>query len=237
MSRPSTRRTGKAKPPKRPAPRPRRYFSPQRNEQVNATRRHILHASQQLFGQDGFAAVTLPRIAEYAGVSLATIYLYFPGKAAIVGALAEEIVAAPDLSVEQVEHELDPVRQLQHGAAIVRHLNERSWVIAEILRGARATDERLNEIWELWQQRHIESTRRVVEALSATGGLRPGLEVDEAVDVLYALAGTDVYRALVRERGWSSARYEQWLFRLGCRLLLMDDESPVIHEERSERDR
>jgi AcrR family transcriptional regulator len=234
LSRPSARRTGKAKPPKRPAALPRRYFSPQRSEQVNATRRHILTAAQQLFGHDGFAAVTMPRIAEHAGVSLATIYLYFPGKAAIVGALAEEIVAAPDLSVEQVEHEVDQVRQLQHGAAIVRHLNERSWLVAEILRGARATDENLKEIWDLWQQRHIESTRRVVEALHANGGLRPGLEVDEAVDVLYALAGTDVYRALVRERGWSPARYEQWLFGLGCQLLLEPTagEGQVIQDER-----
>jgi AcrR family transcriptional regulator len=199
---------------------PTRYFSPQCNEQVNAIGRHILNAAQHLFAENGFAAVSLARIAEHAGISLATVYLYFPGKPAIVRALAEDIVAAPDLSVEQVENELDPVRQLQHGAAIVRRLNERSWLVAEILRGARATDERLNEIWTLWQQRRVESTRRVVEALHARGGLRPGLELDEAVDILHAVADTDVYRALVSERGWSSARYEQWPFELGCRELL-----------------
>jgi AcrR family transcriptional regulator len=199
---------------------PRRYFSPQRNEQANATRRHILDAAEQLFAADGFAAVSMPRIAEQAGVSLATVYLYFPGKAAIVGALADQIVAAPDLSVEQVEREPDPVRQLQLGAAIVRRLNERSWLVVEILRSARAIDERLTEIWTLWQQRHAEAARRVIQAVHARGGLRPGLDIDEAVDVLYALAGTDVYRALVKERGWSAARYERWLFGLGCRELL-----------------
>jgi hypothetical protein len=59
-----------------------------------------------------------------------------------------------------------------------------------------------------------------VAALRARGALRPGLAPDEAVDILYALTGTDVYRALVRERGWSPARYQRWLFRLGCRELL-----------------
>jgi AcrR family transcriptional regulator len=206
------------------SPRPvnsrRRYSSPQRDEQANATRRHILATAQQLFAEYGFAAVSMPRIAGRAGVSLATVYLYFPGKAAIVGALADELVAATDLSVEQVEREHDPIRQLRLGATIVRRLNERAWLLADILRGAHGTDERLSQIWNVWQQRHLESTRRVMQAVQARGGLRPRLGVDEAVDIFYAIAGTDVYRALVRERGWSPTRYQQWLFRLGCRELL-----------------
>jgi len=211
------------KPPaSRSAITPRRYASPQRQAQANATRRHILAAAEQLFAEDGFAAVTMPSIAQQAGVSLATVYLYFPGKAAIVGALADELVAAPDLSVEQVEREADPVRQLRRGAVIMRRLNERAWLVADILRGAHATDERLRQVWVLWQQRHADAMRRAVEALHARGGLRPGLALDEAVDVFYALAGTDVYRALVRERGWTPARYQRWLFRLGCRELLGD---------------
>jgi AcrR family transcriptional regulator len=207
----------------------RRYSSPQRAEQANATRRRILATAEQLFAQDGFAAVTMPRIAEHAGVSLATVYLYFPGKAAIVGALADELVAAPDLSVEQVEREPDPVRKLRRGAGIIRRLNERAWLLADILRGAHGTDERLARVWAPWQQRHLDANRRTVAALQASGGLRPGLAPDEAVDILYALTGTDVYRALVRERGWSPARYQRWLFRLGCRELLgaSADQSPM----------
>jgi len=200
----------------------RRYSSPQREDQANATRRRILATAEQLFADHGFAAVTMPRVAEHAGVSLATVYLYFSGKAAIVGAMADELVAAPDLSVERVEREPDPIRQLRRGAAIMRRFNERSWLLADILRGAHGTDERLAQVWAVWQQRHAEAMRRAVAALQARGGLRPGLSVREAVDILYTLTGTDVYRVLVRECGWSPARYERWLFRLGCRELLSD---------------
>ena len=207
-----------------PATPRRRYASPQREEQANATRRRILAAAEQCFAADGFAAVTMPRIAEHAGVSLATVYLYFPGKAAIVAALADTIVAAPDLSVERVEHEPDPIRQLRIGARNIRRLNERSWLVADILRSGHGTEEGLARVWSLWQQRHDHAIRRGVEAVHARGRLRPGLALDEAVDVFYALAGTDVYRALVRERGWSPARYERWLFHLACRELL--DSSP-----------
>jgi hypothetical protein len=41
-----------------------------------------------------------------------------------------------------------------------------------------------------------------------------------ATDELYALAGTDVYRALTLERGWTPERYERWLFEAVCRELL-----------------
>jgi hypothetical protein len=62
--------------------------------------------------------------------------------------------------------------------------------------------------------------RRAVAALQQRGGLRPGLSTKDAVDILYTLTGTDVYRGLVRERGWSPARYQRWLFELACRELL-----------------
>jgi AcrR family transcriptional regulator len=201
--------------------KPRRpYNSPQRAEQVNATQRRILTAAEELLAAHGFVAVTMEDIARRAGVSVATVYLYFPGKATIVAALADEIVAAADLSVEQVEGEPDPVHQLRTGARIIRHLNERSWLVADILRSAHGSDEGLTRTWALWQRRHLDAVRRAIAALQARGALRAGLGRDEAVDTFYALAGTDVYRALVRERDWSPVRYEQWLFRLGCTELL-----------------
>jgi hypothetical protein len=102
----------------------------------------------------------------------------------------------------------------------MRRLNERAWLLADILRGAHGIDERLSQVWATWQRRHADAMRRAVAALQQQRGLRPGLTADEAVDVLYALTGTDVYRALVRERGWSPERYQRWLFELACRELL-----------------
>jgi AcrR family transcriptional regulator len=201
--------------------KPRRsYNSPQRDEQANATRRLILDTAMKLFAEKGFAAIKMEEIARQAGVSLATVYLYLPGKAAIVAALADELVAAADLSVEQVEREPDPVRQLRIGARIIRKLNQRSWLVAEILRSSHGSDQNLTEIWARWQQQHLEAISRAITALKGRGALREGLDLGEAIDAFFALAGTDVYRALVRERGWSPSKYERWLFRLSCTELL-----------------
>lgn len=203
------------------ADNPRRgYHSPKRRRQADTTRRRILVAAEQLFAAHGFAAVTMEAIAREAGVSLATLYLYFPGRAAVVGALAEEIVAASDLSVDQVIEGTDPTEQLRIGARIMRQLNERSWHITDILRSQRGSDPEIMRLLALWQQRHLDAMGRAVRALEAEGALRLGLDAQVAADALYAIAGTEVYRALVVERGWSPEDYELWLFETACRELL-----------------
>ncbi|MGE0599480.1 MAG: TetR/AcrR family transcriptional regulator [Dehalococcoidia bacterium] len=189
----------------------RSYRSPQRDEQANATRHEILRAAERLFVRDGYGAVTMKAIAGEAGVAPATLYLHFEGKAAMVRALADEIVAAPDLSVERVEAPAGVAERFLTGARIIRLLNARSWVVVEILRAWRGTDSALDALWEDWKRRHLEAVRRGVEALAASGQLRTGLTTEKATDILYALLGVDVFRALVRERGWSPDAYEAWL--------------------------
>lgn len=198
----------------------RPYDSPKRRQQAGATRRRILAAAERLFAAHGYAAVTMEAIAREAKVSLATIYLHFPGRAAVIGALAEEIVVAPDLNVEQVRQDADPLEQLRIGVRILRQLNERSWLVTDILRSFKGDDADLARLWALWQERHLDAVRRGIEALARRGALRADLTVEAAADVFYAVAGPEVYRALIQERGWSPERYERWLFQLACRELL-----------------
>jgi AcrR family transcriptional regulator len=200
--------------------RRRTYHSPQRDEQANATRARILSAAGTLFAERGFAAVTMDAIAREAEVSLATVYIYFPGKAAVVTGMADDITNASDLSVEQVERAADPIEQLRIGAGIIRRLNERAWLITDVLRSAHGRDSTLAEAWDGWQRRHLTANQRAAAALAAAGALRPGLSPGQAADTLYALTGPEIYRALVRERGWSADAYERWLFRTGCAELL-----------------
>lgn len=50
--------------------------------------------------------------------------------------------------------------------------------------------------------------------------LKPGLTLQSAVETLWAISSPEVYRLLVRERGWSPGRYETWLANSAISLLL-----------------
>lgn len=191
----------------------RRYTSPDRVEGAQATARAILRAAEELFTREGFAGVTMKQIAREAGIAPATVYLHYSGKGAIVRALAKDITDAPDLSVERVEDEGSVEGQLRTAVSILKELNERSWVVAEILRSHSGAEREMKVLAEEWQQRHFDAVRRGVTAVAKAGRLRPGVSPEQAADILYAVAGTDVYRALVRERGWTSTEYASWLTR------------------------
>lgn len=200
--------------------RSRPYNSEHRARQAEATRRRMLDVAGELFARDGYAAVSMAEIARQAEVSVASLYVHFPGKAAVVQGMVDDITAAPDLSVERFEREPDPVEKLRLGAGIMRALNERSWVVVDVLRTARAVDEEIGALWREWQRRHEHAVRRAIVSLAANGDLRSGATVEDAVAAFMTLAGTEVYRMLREDHGWTAERYEAWLFRIGCTELL-----------------
>jgi AcrR family transcriptional regulator len=54
----------------------------------------LLEATERVFARDGFAQATTNRIAEVAGVSIGTLYHYFPTKEALVEALVHRMWAS-----------------------------------------------------------------------------------------------------------------------------------------------
>ncbi|MDT5365980.1 MAG: hypothetical protein QOC62_411 [Mycobacterium sp.] len=198
----------------------RRYSSPVRQDQRNRTQLAILQAAEALCRKRGYGATTMQAVADSAGVSLPTVYLYFRSKPDLVRSLADLVTSSADLSVEHVLAEPDPNRQLQIGAGILRALHERSEVIADILRTASGADPKLSREWKRWQERHLAAVGAVAQSLAKRKALRTGLDVASATDVLYTIGGPETFRQLVRERGWTPTHYEEWLAEAGRRLLL-----------------
>ena len=58
-------------------------------DRSQATVGYILEAAAQLFGESGYEGTTTNRVAERAGVSIGSVYQYFPSKEALLVALAE----------------------------------------------------------------------------------------------------------------------------------------------------
>ena len=198
----------------------RRYSSPERSERRNRTQLAILKAAEEVFRERGYGAATMKAVADSAGVSLPTVYLYFRSKPALVRSLADLVTSSADLSVGHALAETEPVRMLEVGAGLLRRLHQRSETLAVVLRTGARTDPALSKVWRTWQDRHLAAVGAVARSLHARKALRDGVDARTASDVLYTIGGPETFRQLVYERGWTPSRYERWLVEAGRRLLL-----------------
>ena len=70
------------------------------------------------------------------------------------------------------------------------------------------------------EERRLRGQAPLADAWRRAGALRKGLSADEALDILWAMTGADLYRLSVAERDWSANRYEAWLGETLERFLL-----------------
>lgn len=81
-----------------------------RQERSRATVEALLEAAAHVFERHGYAAGTTNRIAERAGVSIGSLYQYFPNKDAILVALVDEHVDEATAAIGPLLAELDEQR-------------------------------------------------------------------------------------------------------------------------------
>jgi AcrR family transcriptional regulator len=207
--------TNQVKPLRRP------YRSTRRAEQVAQTRREILASAGPLFRARGYAAVSMPVIAQEAGVAVETIYRAFGSKTGLFKAVIDAAVAGGSSRAEvPVEErpairalitEPDPRRQVELYAATQPGIHRRSGPLLRALSGAAAADSELDALWREIEASRLEGQGRFVGMLASRGALRPGLSVEEGRDGLWALCSIAVYDMLVGTLGWNAERYERWL--------------------------
>ena len=201
----------------------RPYNTALREKQARATRDGILDAARRLLAAGTYSSVTMADVARTAGVAYQTVYGIFGTKVQ----LAEALIASGFAHIPEAMKLFDSLRDspvdeqsvriaahavrviLEPCADLVRFIHESGDPV--LLAGYRARE----------QVRHrsvVES--RVAENLKRTGRLRANLTPSEAVDVIWAMSGADLYNKLVLERGWTADRYEEWLADALVRIVL-----------------
>lgn len=192
------------------------------------TRRRILDAAEDLFTRDGYAATTMTAIAEHADVAVQTLYAVFGNKRTILTELIDARVAGDDHARSlpdreewrAMEREPDPHLQLALFAQIATRIGVRSAAINEIMAQAAGADPEIAAIYQQQRQSRYKDERRIARSLAREGALREGLSETQAADIIWAIATTRTYRALVIERRWTTDQYEHWLKDLLAHALL-----------------
>jgi AcrR family transcriptional regulator len=205
----------------------RRYHSPRRREQAEATRTQILDSAQRLFVKDGYVATSMTAIAEEAGVALKTVYLGFETKSGLLRALwhrklrggREDVPVGEQKWFLEVLEEPDPAKALRLNARNSRQVKTRITPLGGVILSAAPADPEIDALSKrIWSQ-FYDNQRDVVKALNRRKALKKGLSVDRAADILWTLNHPRTY-LLFLERGWTPEEYERWLGDITCEQLL-----------------
>jgi AcrR family transcriptional regulator len=212
-------------------PRTRRsYRSPQREARARATRQRVLRAGTSLFGERGYAGTTIRSVAERAGVSVPTVEALFGTKGRLLKAAIDVAIAGDDEPVPMLARDwaaaatraADPESFLSILADVLAPAQSRSsGLVISAFEGAGSDPELAGLAAQMSAQRATMATWAVAR-LTALGALRAEVGEDEAVDTVFAIMEPAVFDRLTRQRGWTLARYQDWIAWSLRRLLVAD---------------
>ncbi|TAN32903.1 TetR/AcrR family transcriptional regulator [bacterium] len=192
----------------------RPYNGALRTEQARMTRGRILEATRRLLVSGTYSSVTMEDVATEAGVAYQTVYAIFGSKLRLAQSLIE--IGFPHVAgALKLFDELGPADDPELGLRTTAHVSRLIYELcADLLRFMRESGDPglLARYRDREEQRLIGMIQhRVPALLERSGRLRLGISPSESVAVLWALSGPDQFTKLVFDRGWTPARYEEWL--------------------------
>jgi len=203
---------------------------PRRATAARATRRRVIVTASALFEERGYTATSIMAIAEAAGVAEQTIYAAFGNKRTLLAEAVDQAIAGDDERV--VVNDRDWMRAVlddpnatsalrDYGRAVSK-IHERAARIFHVLEVAAAGTPELRELAQETLDRRRTGAAAVIGPMAERGDLRRDLKLDEAIDVVWAMNGPDMYLNLVDKRHWTCERYGAWLGDAFVALLLVD---------------
>jgi len=202
--------------------KPRKYTSENRSRQAENTRQQILAAAKRLFRAKGYDATAIDAIAAKAGVSAPTVYAVFGSKKEILKELVEATMFGQRYheAVQKVLSTQDPRERLRSVSGVARSVHDAEHEALDLFQGAVVVSPEIAATERERELRRYESQKPVLDYLFQSGVVRKGISKSQARDIVWCLTGSEIYRMLVLEKGWSSDHYEEWLGESLVRQLL-----------------
>jgi AcrR family transcriptional regulator len=195
-----------------------------REEYAEATKRAIARAARQLFSERGYFATKVDDIAALARVAPATVYAVSGGKHGLLRSLTETAAADPIIAatIARTEELDDPTAILGLVAATARAMREEFGDIMRVLQSTAPHDKAVSESLATATAGYRKAFVPIAQRLAELNALRAGIDVEQAVDVLWFYFGYSGFFTLHDENGWSYERAERWLCDEASRALLRD---------------
>lgn len=192
---------------------PRRaYRSARRALQVDATRQAILTAARRLFRERGYPRTTIAAIAAEADLAVPTVYKHFGSKRRLLLDLIDATINVRVPSqLATVTAEAAPRERVAALARMCVILASAAPDVVSVVLNAVVADPELGAMFRDMAEGRRRSAALIARSLAAEGSLRRDVSEERARDVMFALAGPDMYEVLVTRFGWSDDEFEAWL--------------------------
>jgi AcrR family transcriptional regulator len=193
------------------------YNASGRQERARRTRDAILALARERFLANGYAATTMPSIADEAGVSVDTVHKAFGGKAGLVRAIYQRSldgagpVAAPERSDQMQRGETDPYLIVSQWGTLTTEVAPLVAPVHLLIRDAAAADPEMAALLRDSDDQRRERMRHNARTLVDHGHLAPSLTLQDTTDVLWTYSSPEMYELLVLRCGWDLARYGQFI--------------------------
>lgn len=206
----------------------REYRSDLRAAQALETRRTIVATAARLFVEHGYGATTIDAVADAAGVSRKTVFTAVGSKLDLLTTAMDWAVAGDDEPVpladrtvmRQLLQQHDPGALLTGLAGLITAIGIRVGPLYGAVEVAAGMDQAARAVVEQANRRRLNDARKVVDRLRDLEVLTGDLTYDEAVDLVWLATDPALFDRLVRVRGWTAARFGEWLAENLCRQLL-----------------
>ena len=197
----------------------RSYSSALRADQALQTRKRIVDAAAGLFADRGYTGTTIDAVAAAAGVSRKTVFDAVGGKAQLMKLAYDFAIVGDDKPVALIDRpeiadlfaEPDSANRLAMYAALVVAIDRRIFAIWRALEGAAASDLEAGRLYVAMVRQRRLSMKEAAQLFADAGALRPDVDVEIAADLMWLYNDPSLYDKLVRQRGWSVARFQDWL--------------------------
>ena len=212
----------------KPIPTKRKYELSRRQAQARETRRQISEAARSLFFERGYSGTTIDAIAQAAGVASETVYSIFGSKRKVLSHLMDISIGGDDQPIrlldrpepQAVLHDNDQHAQIMMFSQGITEIMARAAQLFEVMRSAAMTEREIADLLQNLLRERLENMTTFVTHLVSNGGLREGMDIPLAGEMVWTITSPEVFLLLTRDRNYSKEQYTTWLEATLTRLLL-----------------
>ena len=193
----------------------RQYDGTARRARAEKVRESLIETARAMLVADGYAALTVPKVAQACGVSVESVYKRFAGKAALVRAVVEQALrGAGPVAAETRSDALraDDLQGLLQGwGRLSAEVGPRVAPILLILDAGAEHDRELADLdRELEEGRRARMTENALR-LADAGHVPPALSVTRVADILLTYSSPQLYDLLVIRSAWTLDEYADFI--------------------------